>query len=188
MGPYVVVLPSPVLYHHSILGQSPKLLSVEGFFSKAGVETLHVSILPWASWLDVEGLNPLFGKPATKPAFDELRAVVASDVIESSLALDKRGHDPSGLSGVCPTVHVDAQALARVLVDHVEHAKLASAQGRVVNEVPGPDVIAMPRLVRKARRGASKHSLGLLGQNGEAKFPAKPLNHAGPDRPAIPIQ
>jgi hypothetical protein len=63
MGPYIVVLPSPVFDHNWRLGQSPKLLSVKAFLSEASVEALHVSVLPRASRFYVECLDPLLGKP-----------------------------------------------------------------------------------------------------------------------------
>ena len=84
MGTYVVVLPSPILDCQSSLSQSPELFTVEAFFSKTSFETLHISPAaaePGASRLDIDCLYPLFGKSAAKPAFDELQAVVALDVI-----------------------------------------------------------------------------------------------------------
>jgi hypothetical protein len=63
MRPYIVVLPSPVFDYNSRLGQSPKLLSVKAFLSEASVEALHISVLPRASWLYIERLDLLLGKP-----------------------------------------------------------------------------------------------------------------------------
>ena len=108
VGTDVIVLPSPVFDHRPGPGKSPELFAIQALFPKAGVEALQVSILPWASRLDLESLDPLFGEPAAESALDELRAVIAADVIGRSMALDQRGHDPPDLAGVYPTVHVDA--------------------------------------------------------------------------------
>ena len=108
MGAYVVVLPSLVFDYHSSLGQSPKLLAVEAFLSEASVEALDVSVLLRASRLDVERLDPLLGKPAAQPVLDELRTIVAADVLGRSMALYQRGYDPPNLASVDPAIHVDA--------------------------------------------------------------------------------
>lgn len=46
----------------------------------------------------------------------------------------------------------------------------------------------MPRLGRKARRGASTPSPRLLGRNGQPQLSTNPLNHASSDRPALPLK
>jgi len=108
MRPYIVVLPSPVFDYYSSLGQSPELFSIEAFLSEARVEAHHVSVLPRASRLDVEGLDPLIGQPVAQPVLDELRTVVAADMFGSSMPLDQRRYHPPDLASVDPAIHVDA--------------------------------------------------------------------------------
>ena len=64
--PEVVVFPSIVLKHHSGLGQRPELLLIKAFIAKPGIEALDVAVLPWASWIDVEGFDLIFPKPLAK--------------------------------------------------------------------------------------------------------------------------
>ena len=54
VGTDVIVLPSPVFDNKRGPGKSPELFAIQALFPKAGVEALQVSILPWASRLDLE--------------------------------------------------------------------------------------------------------------------------------------
>ena len=91
MEAYIVVLPSQVFGYLSSLGQSQKLLAVEALLSETRIEAPNVSVLSGASMLYVERLDPILGKPAAQPALDELRTVVAAEVIRCSMSLDPRG-------------------------------------------------------------------------------------------------
>jgi len=180
MGVYVVVLPSPVFDCHRSLGQSPKLLAVEALLLETRVEAFHLSVLPGASRLYVERLDPILGKLAARPALDELRTVVAADIFGRSMPLDQRGHDPP--------IHLEAQAFPRLLVQHVEHAKSFAAHRGVLTEVPSPDVVAMRRLGRNRGSGPRRLRLGFLAWNGQAEFATQSLDDAGPDRPALQLK
>ena len=55
------------------------------------------------------------------------------------------------IDGFEPAVHPDGQALVGELVDDVEHAELASIVGAVLDEVVGPDMVAVFRPEPDAR-------------------------------------
>jgi hypothetical protein len=40
------------------------LLAVQALIAEAPVEGFHEAVLPWATWLDVDGLDLVFGQPA----------------------------------------------------------------------------------------------------------------------------
>ena len=96
----VFILPTPVADDHSCFGQGPWLFAIQTLFPEAGIEALHVSIITWASRFDIDCLDSLFGKPASKPVFDQLRAVVAAEAIGNSAAIDQRGRNLPDLSGL----------------------------------------------------------------------------------------
>ena len=80
---------------------------------------------------------------------------------------------------------MDAQALAGIFVDNIEHAQLAATHRAVVNKVPCPDMTPMCCLGWKARRQALTEPLGLLGRHGQSEFSAQTLHHTRADSPAF---
>jgi len=72
----VVVLPTPVLQHHTGFGQRPQLLTVQALLTQTGVEALDVAVLPRAPRLDVQRLDLVFRQPRPQLALDELAATV----------------------------------------------------------------------------------------------------------------
>src|SRR5690606_20963221 len=71
---------------------------------------------------------------------DELRAVIATDVLGRSVACYRRFHYPDHIRRANRPVHMCCQAFARVFVYKRQHAKAAPVLGLIMYEVPTPHV------------------------------------------------
>ena len=143
VGPEVIVFPSPVFEDDPGLRQCPELLPIQAFITEPGIEALDVSVLPWASRVDIEGLDAVISKPLAKLLFDELGAVIAADVLRGSVFLDEPAHNLTHLAGIDFAIHMDAEAFPGVFIDDVEHTEFPATLGGAVDEVPAPHVVAM---------------------------------------------
>jgi hypothetical protein len=61
---------------------------VEEFIPKPTIETFTGGVLPWRSWLDVEGLHSSFRDPRFHRLGNELGAIVGGDKLGSSPLID----------------------------------------------------------------------------------------------------
>ena len=60
----LVVVVSPVREDHSRLAERVYQLPVQALLPEAAVEALGVTVLPRASWIDVEGLDAIALQPS----------------------------------------------------------------------------------------------------------------------------
>ena len=164
MGPDRVVVASPALDDDLGLAQTVEDLAVEQLIAKAGVEALDVAVLPSAAPFDVSGLGADSCDPFLHGLGDELRSVVGPDVAGNATHDEEVRQNVDHINRLKLAGDTDCQAFVGELVEHVEHSILASIVGAVLDEVVGPDVIAVLRPQSDARsvRQPKPAPLGLL--------------------------
>ena len=74
-------MPLPLLTEHLRLQYRVEHLSVQQFITQPPVERLDVAVLPWAAWLDIQGLDPDPLEPSPERLCRELRPVVRAYVL-----------------------------------------------------------------------------------------------------------
>ena len=112
---------------------------------RAGVEALDVAVLPRAAPLDVGGLGTDDRDPVLHRLGDELRSVVGPDVGGNAPQDEQVGQNVDHIDRLKLAVDTDRQAFMGELVEHVEHPVPASIVGAILDEVIGPDMIALLR-------------------------------------------
>ena len=133
MRALLVVIVAPVREEHSRFAERVYQLAVQALLPEAAIEALCVPVLPRASGVDVEGLDPVFFEPSIDRLGDELGAVARARAFGGSMLayrLLQQGQHVASLDGV------DAVALPGELVDQIEGSELAPSLGLVADEVP----------------------------------------------------
>ena len=164
MGPDRVVVPSPALDDDLGFAQTVEDLAVEQLIAKASVEAFDVAVLPRTASLDVSGLGADSCDPFLHGLGDELRSVVGADVTGDATQDEEVGQNVDHIDRFELAGDTDRQAFMGELVEHVEHPILASVMGAVLDEVIGPDMIALLRAQPNARSVGQPEpaALGLL--------------------------
>jgi hypothetical protein len=159
-----VVVASPALDDDLGLAQSVEDLAVEQLIAKAGVEALDVAVLPRTAPLDVGGLGTDSRDPFLHGLGDELRSVVGPDVSGDAPQDEEVGQNVDHIDRLELAGNTDRQAFMGELVENVEHPILASIVSAVLDEVVGPDMIAVLRPQSDARSVGQPEpaALGLL--------------------------
>ena len=93
VGSQVVVFPSPVFDHDPSFGQRVEHLTVEALVAQSSMEALDKAVLPRATRIDVERLDRLIREPCSQLLLDKLRAIVAADMLRSSVLGNQPAHD-----------------------------------------------------------------------------------------------
>jgi hypothetical protein len=164
VGPNRVVVASPALDDDLGLAQSVENLAVEQLIAKASVEALDVAVLPGAAPLDVGGLGTDSRDPVLYRLGDELRSVVGPDVSGNAPQDEQIGQNVNHIDRLELAGDTDRQTFVGELVEHVEHSVLATIMGAILDEVIGPDMIALLRPQPDARSVGQPEpaALGLL--------------------------
>src|SRR5262249_48618613 len=127
------------------LAQSVEDLAVEQLIAKAGVEALDVAVLPRATPLDVSGLGTDNRDPVLHRLGDELWSVVGPDVSRNAPQDEEVGQNVDHIDRLELAGDTDRQTFVGELVEHVEHSVLVTIVGAILDEVIGPDMIALLR-------------------------------------------
>src|SRR6187402_3072623 len=143
MGPDGIVMTAPALDDNLRLAESVEDLAVEQLVPEPGIEALDIAILPRAAWSDVGGLGSDRRDPLLDGLGDELRAVVGAGMARHAAQDEQVGEHVDDVDGLELASDADRQALVRELVDDVEHPEPPSVVRPVLDEVVGPDVVAM---------------------------------------------
>ena len=144
MRALLVVIVAPVREEHSRFAERVYQLAVQALLPEAAIEALCVPVLPRASGVDVEGLDPVFFEPSIDRLGDELGAVARARAFGGSMLayrLLQQGQHVASLDGV------DAVALPGELVDQIEasaddspdwlaHSALIVSQGIAMLQIP----------------------------------------------------
>ena len=141
MRPGRVVVPTPLLDQQLGLLHRVEDLAVEQLVAQLAVEILDISVLPWAARLDVQRLHADSAEPLPHDGRGELAAVVASHMLWNAAG----GHEPAQpfehVIARQASGHVDAQALARVLIDDHQEPQWQPIVRATTHEVIGPHMI-----------------------------------------------
>src|SRR5918994_4974333 len=171
-------MPSPALDDDLGFLERVEDLAVEQLVPELRVEALDVAVLPWAAWGDVGGLRTHGSDPGLNPLGHELRPVVGANMLRHAAKDEEVGQhvdhvDPLELAG-----DPDGQALARELVDDVEHPDLPPVMGSGLDKVVGPDVVRVLRPKPNARSVVEPEAapLRLLGRHLQPLPPPDPLD------------
>ena len=140
-----VVVSSPLFDQDLGLAQTVEDFSVEQLIAESGVETLAVSVLPRRPRLDVGCLGANGRDPVPDGLGDEFRPVVRA--YEGGRAAQdeevRQGVDDVG--GVQLAIHLDGQTFLGMFINDVQRPERPAIIGPAMDEVIGPDVIAMLR-------------------------------------------
>ena len=190
MRPDGIVMPAPALDDDLRLAQRVEDLAVEQLVAEPGIEALDIAILPGAARRDVGGLGPDRRDPLLDGLGDELRAVVGADVAGHAAQDEQVGQHVDDVDGLELASDADRQALVRELVDDVEHAELPSVMRAVLDEVVGPDVVAMlgPQPDARSVRQPEPSAFGLLPGDLQPLASPDPLDPLVVDEPACSAQ
>src|SRR5262245_16914719 len=161
MRTHAIIVPSPLLDDDLRLAKRRKYLPVEQLIAQPPIEALDIAVLPRAAALDVSRARAHRPDPPLHSLGNELRPLVRADVRRYTAHQEQIGQRLDDVHRVELACHLDGQALARELVDDVEHAILPPVRGAVLDEVIGP------HMVRSLR---SKPNAGAVGQPKPASF------------------
>ena len=190
MRPDGIVVPPPALDDDLRLAQRVEDLAIEKLVAQACIEALDEAVLPRAAGRDVGGAGADGSDPVLYGLGDELGPVVGTDVPGHAAQNEEVGERIDDVDGFEPPGYADGQALVGEFVKDFEHADLASVVGSVLDEVVGPDVIAV--LGAKPDTGAvvqpQPTALGLPGRDLQPLASPDPLDPLVVDQPAGPAQ
>ena len=140
-----VVEDSRLFGQHLGLFECGEDFHVQALVPELSIEALVVSVLPGLARHYEERFDLYPGQPTANGLGDELRAIVGADVLWRSMTQERIGKDIEHILAVLLALDMDGQALARELVDDGEETERLAVMGAVLDEVIGPDVVAMPR-------------------------------------------
>jgi hypothetical protein len=190
MRPHGIVVTTPALDDDLRLVERVEDLAVEKLVAQARIEALDEAVLPWAASLDVGGPCAYGSNPVLHGFGDELGSIVGTDVPGNAAQDEEVRQRIDHVDGLEPAGDANGQALMGELVDDIEHAEPAPVVRAVLEEVVGPDVIAV--LGTQADTGAvvkpEATALGLSGRNLQPLAPPDPLHPLVVDEPAGPAQ
>jgi hypothetical protein len=127
------------------LGQIHELLHIQQLVSQAAEKRFRKSILPRRARLDVKHLQASRRRMLADRRGNELRTVVAANVFRHAASQKQVRQNIQHTIGRDPAIHLQRQALARVLVRDREPLQRLACHGAVVDEVPRPNVVLVLR-------------------------------------------
>ncbi len=141
MRPSIVVFLSVLLAQHFCLQLASKRLHVEEFIPKPTIETFTVGVLPWRSWLDVEGLHSSFLDPRFHRLGNELGAIVGADKLGRSPLIDDSLQDVNHIGCRDRAFHFQRKALPGVFIQDWQPLEPSTAFGLIPHKVVAPHVV-----------------------------------------------
>ncbi len=116
-------------------------LQSQALVTESTVEALGEAVLPGATGLDAERRDADAIEPRSKLVGNELRPVVAADVLGHATRGEELREGIDHVGARDPAIGLQHQALPRELIDHREPLDLATARRAIKDEVPAPDVV-----------------------------------------------
>ena len=141
VGPFLVVVAAVILGQDAGFGDAEHEFPVKALIAQAAVEAFDVPVLPGAAWFDIERLDPAPGQPVAQDAGDELRAVVAADVLGRTPFGHQSFHHFDQIVGRELARHMQREAFPTVLVEEGQDAQPPAVVGAIGHEVPAPNVV-----------------------------------------------
>ena len=185
VGPLLIVFHAPAFHDDPSFKQGAKELPVKAFIAELVMEAFDVPVFPWGARRDVEGLDALIREPVLDGIGDELWAIVTSDVLGCSVALDSRFHHRDDIHRTDAPCGMGCQTLPGVLVDQRQDPEAAAVLSLIFYEVPAPDV-PWPLGLQTLCCGDSYSTGPLLTlADLESLFPPNPSHLLGVDLEAI---
>ena len=145
MKPLGVVVDTPAFDQDLGLLEGVEDFTVQKLVPQPAVEALDVAVLPWAAGFDVERLHAQPPKPRANSLGHEFRAIVGADVLRWPEAREQTGQGMKDILRIQPALNADSETVAGVLIENGQHTVSPSIMGPVMNEVVGPDMIAVRR-------------------------------------------
>src|SRR5215470_11607026 len=151
MGPDRIVMAPPAFDDDLSFLEGVEDLAIEQLITQASVEALDVAVLPRTAPLDVGSLGADSCDPSLDSLGDELRSVVGADVTGDATQDEEVGQNVDHIDCFELAGDTDRQAFVSKLVNDIEHPISASIVGAILDEVVGPDMIALLRPQPDAR-------------------------------------
>ena len=146
----MVIFQSPGVGQVPGLGKVHELFSVGQLVSQPAVERLGVAVLPGRARLDVQRLHARLLQPTPDRLGDELRPVVAANVLRNATGAEQVHQHVDHLIRRDAAIHFQRQTFPRVLVDDRQPLQRSSGGRAIVDEVPSPHVVLVLRLSANA--------------------------------------
>jgi hypothetical protein len=185
-----VVVSAPALDNDLSLSERVEDLAIEQFIAQASIEAFDEAVLPGTARCNIGGPCADGSDPFLHGFGDELGAVVGADVPGHAAQNEQVRERVDDVDGFEPAGHTNGQAFMGELVDNVEHADPAPVVGAVLDEVVGPDMIAV--LGSEPDAGAVSQpeatTLRLPGGNLQPLASPDPLDPLDVEEPSGPAQ
>ena len=123
------------------LFQAVEDLQLQALVPEFPVEAPTIPVLPWAAWLNVQGLGPELRQPLPQSPGNHLGAVVAPNMLRDALGHHGVRQRPDHTEAVDPPRYPQGEAFARVLVNQRHDPQTPSIMGAPLDEVEAPDMI-----------------------------------------------
>ena len=126
---------SPLLGDHLCLLQAVEDLAVEQFVTQARIEALDIAVLTGRPGFDERGLGSDRSNPLADSLRDELGSVVRTDVGRRATHDEQIRQNIDDIDRGELPADTDRQALAGVLVEHVQCSERTPVAGAMMDEV-----------------------------------------------------
>src|SRR5262245_5860459 len=186
-----VVLLFPLLTQHPRLQQAGELFGLQQLIPQPAVERLGVAVLPRCPRLNVQCPDARLRQPGPQRLGDQLRSVVAAQMTGSAPFGNHTGQHRHGGLGCHAPAHLQRQTLAGELVHQHQPLQRPPVLGPVMDKIPRPDVILVPRPLTHATVAAVPQPtlLVLFPWDLETLLPPQPVDTLAVDPEAgIPQQ
>src|ERR1035441_262974 len=114
---------TPVIEHHASFTQGIDHFPIQTLGPEPAVEALGITVLPWATRINVDRADRVVLEPLLDDLGDKLRAVVTADELWGSMLLYAFLQNPRHISRRNRPVRVQRMTLTRKLVDQGQYPR-----------------------------------------------------------------
>ncbi len=123
------------------VAESVEDLLGEALVTESAVEALGEAVLPRATGLDVERRDADAIEPSSKLVGNELRTVVAADVLRHATHGEELREGIDHVGARDSAISLQREAFSSELVDHRGPLELATARRAIEDKVPAPNFV-----------------------------------------------
>ena len=116
-----VVEATPLFNNNLSFGDAQKDFLVQTFVSQTVMKTLHMPILPWTAWLNIDRAYSHLSKSLLNLPSDELWTVVTAQILGNPAPSHHLSQGVEHLATSQFTCHLDLQTFSTVFVDQGQH-------------------------------------------------------------------